>query len=422
VRILLTGANGLIGSAVGARLTELGHEIVPVVRRRGVSGALVLDIGKAASADDWQLHLEGIDAVVNCAGLLQGGPGDSAKGVHVAGIAALFEACERLGVRRVVHVSALGADRALTAFTRTKLEGENDLRARDLDWVILRPAVVVGRAAYGGSALFRGLAALPLLPELRGAGGLQIVQLDDLVAAIAFFLKEDGPARVVLDVAGPERLTVTEVVQSYRHWLGLRPARRLPVPGWLWRTISFGGDFVRWFGWRAPLNSTLAGELAGETTGDVEALTRTTGIVPRTLASALAAEPASVQERWFSRLYFLKPLTLGVLAFFWVASGLIGTGPGLWQAEALLRVAGLDDLAMPAAVATGILDIAIGIGILFRRSAWLALVAGFWLSLIYLAAGTVLLPSLWADPLGPFVKVLPILVLHAVALATLSDR
>ena len=69
--------------------------------------------------------------------------------------------------------------------------------ARNLDWVILRPSVVVGRQAYGGSALFRGLAALPILPRLAGTGPLQIVQLDDLVRTVLFFLQPDAPSRLV---------------------------------------------------------------------------------------------------------------------------------------------------------------------------------------------------------------------------------
>ncbi|MCC6983230.1 MAG: SDR family oxidoreductase [Bauldia sp.] len=423
MRVLLTGASGLIGSAVRARLEADGHSVVAVVRRaRGAEGEVAVDLARATEASAWTPHLEGVEAVVNCAGVLQDGPGESTERVHLAAVAALAAACEAGGVRRFIQVSALGAERDLTAFARTKHAAESALAATGLDWVVLRPAVVVGRAAYGGSALFRGLAALPVLPEVRGTAGLQIVQLDDLVAAVAFFLKEDAPARLVLDMVGPQRLSVTEVVQHYRRWLRLRPARTLPVPGWLWRAICFGGDLVRWFGWRAPLNSTLARELAAEATGDVEALTRVTGIVPRSLGQALAAEPASVQERWFSRLYLLKPIVLGVLALFWATSGLIGVGPGLWQAEALLRVAGFDDFAVPAAIAAGLLDVAVGVGILFRRSAWGALVLGFWVSILYLAGGTVLLPSLWADPLGPFVKVLPILALHAIALATLPDR
>jgi uncharacterized protein YbjT (DUF2867 family) len=125
--------------------------------------------------------LPGIDAVINCAGILQDAPGTSVVGVHLRGPAALFRACQDAGVRRVVHLSAVGVDReAPTAFSRSKRAGDEALMALELDWVILRPSVVVGRSVYGGSALMRGLAALPLLPVMPQTAPLQPVWLDDL--------------------------------------------------------------------------------------------------------------------------------------------------------------------------------------------------------------------------------------------------
>ncbi|HEX6259109.1 MAG TPA: NAD(P)H-binding protein, partial [Woeseiaceae bacterium] len=161
MRILLLGASGFIGSAVLARLVQEGHDVRAVARRRGDELPQVqwihLDIARTTTVPAWRAHADGVDAVVNCAGVLQDGRGDSTRGVHVDAVDALYRACEEAGVRRVVHLSAIGADReSLSAFSATKKQGEEVLQARDLDWVILRPSVVVGRPAYGGSALFRG--------------------------------------------------------------------------------------------------------------------------------------------------------------------------------------------------------------------------------------------------------------------------
>ena len=178
MRVLVTGATGLIGAAVVARLIGEGHEVTGIARdiaraARSVPEVrwVALDIARTTSANAWLTHIRGVDAVVNCAGALQDAPGDFLQGVHLDGVAALFEACERLGVRRLVHISAIGVDRETPSrFSETKLAGDEALMRRDLDWVILRPSVVVGRAAYGGSALFRGLAALPILPVMPGDG------------------------------------------------------------------------------------------------------------------------------------------------------------------------------------------------------------------------------------------------------------
>jgi hypothetical protein len=70
----------------------------------------------------------------------------------------------------------------------------------------------------------------------------------------------------------------------------------------------------------------------------------------------------------------------------------------------------------------GLLDVAVGIGIASRRSSRRALQAGLALSGFYLVAGTVLLPRLWIEPLGPMLKTVPIMLLMVVALAILEDR
>ena len=430
MRVLVTGATGLIGSAVVARLKREGHETVAVARTAGraarrlpASAIVVADIARMTTPALWLPHLAGIDALVNCAGVLQDGLGDSSVGVHVDGMTALFAACEQAGVRRVIHFSAIGVDRATpTEFSRTKLTGDQALMARSLDWVILRPSVVVGRPAYGGSALFRGLAALPVLPVVAGTGELQIVQLDDVSETVVFFLGPDAPARLVLELAGPDRLTLTDVVLAYRRWLGLGEPRRLRVPHVLMRLLYRLGDFAGLLGWRPPVRSTVGSEILRGAVGDPREWTRRTGIRPTALADALAAEPASVQERWFSGLFLLKPVVFTVLTLYWIATGLIALGPG-WQAgELYVQAAHLGAFGAAAIITGASIDIAVGLAIAFRTTARAGLYAAAAVSVVYMAAATILLPRLWLDPLGPMIKILPVLALTVVALAILDDR
>jgi uncharacterized protein YbjT (DUF2867 family) len=426
---LLTGATGLIGSAVLAQLMREGQEVVAVMRpggRRKASAGLrwvALDIASAADAGDWLPHLQGIDAVVNCAGVLQDSPRDSTAGVHVAGAATLFAACEQAGVRRVVHVSATGVDRGgSTPFARSKLAGDQALTARDLDWVILRPSVVVGRAAYGGSALLRGLSALPLLPRMPDAGLLQIVQLDDVVRTVLHFLEPKAPTRIALELVGPEPLSFEDTVLAYRRWLGWGEARCVPQPRWLARAVSAIADAAGWLGWRTPMRSTARIELARGATGDGSAWRHITGIAPLSLAEALAGEPASVQERWFARLYLLKPLVLGALALLWAGTGVVALGPGWAEGMRLMAECGLAGVRPAGVIAGAAADIGIGLAIAFRRTARAGLLAAAGVTLLYLVLGTVLLPRLWLEPLGPLLKAVPILALNLVAPAILEER
>jgi uncharacterized protein YbjT (DUF2867 family) len=428
--ILLLGTTGLIGSAVAARLRRDGHEVVGVgrtlgadARRLPVSRWIALDLRSVRGAEDWRPHLEGIDAVVNCAGALQDGGRDKTAAVHRTAPAALWRACEEAGVRRVVQLSAIGVDRGgVTDFSRTKAEGDAALEASGLDWVILRPSVVVGRQAYGGSALFRALATLPLLPRTPEAGPLDIVQLDDVAETVARMVRPEAPSRVALELAGPERLRFEEVVARYRAWLGWKPARLLSVPGWLMGAAYRAGDLLGLLGWRPPIRSTARREIARGAVGDGSEWQRVTGIEPRSLGEALAVEPASVQERWFARLYLLKPLAIGVFALFWLMTGIVSLGPGYGRAVALMRSTDAAAFAELSTIAGGLIDILVFALIAWRRTAKLGLVLAFLVSLFYVAAGTLLAPQLWADPLGPMMKIWPILALNLLCLAILDER
>src|SRR5690606_10333236 len=344
-----------------------------------------MDIARTTEFGQWRSCLGEVDAVVNCAGVLQDGPGDSTRGVHVDAADVLYRACEEEGVRRVVHLSAIGADReSLSPFSETKKAGEKALEARDLDWVILRPSVVVGRAAYGGSALFRGLAALPVLVKMPDTGPMQIVQLDDLVSTIIFFLAPGAPSGVALDVAGRERLELGEVVLAYRRWLRFRDPWRLPAPRWLASLLYGLGDIAAALGWRPPVRSTARKEFVRGAVGDPEPWIAATGIEPTPLATALANEPASVQERWFARLYILKPLIIFVVAAFWIATGLVSLGPGWDIGLRYMKEGGLESVGAAGIIAGAVADIVIGIGIAIRRTARLALYAALGLSAAYM--------------------------------------
>ena len=426
LRVLLLGAGGLIGSAVLARLRAERVRVRAVGRRRGPELEGVewreLDLGKLTEADQWRPHLEGVDAVVNCAGALQGG--GELRAVHVDSAHALYSACERAAVSRVVHLSAIGVDRgAVSEFSATKRAGEEALMATRLDWVILRPSVVVGRPAYGGSALFRGLAALPVVLELPDAGKIQVVQLDELVESVVRLVRRGAPARLALDVAGPESLELPAVVDAYRRWLRLRTAPHWRVPRWLARCGYALGDLARALGWRSPIGGVARRELVRGAVGDARQWREVVGIDPKPLAEALAGEPASVQERWFARLYFAKPLTFAVLALFWIGTGVISLGPGWQEGLSYLREGGVGESFARAGVIAGALaDIAIGVCIAFRRTARGGLYAAIAISVFYMIAGTFVLPRLWLDPVGPMLKIWPIIVAHVLALAIVDDR
>lgn len=430
MRVLVIGATGLIGSTVVARLISTGHDVTAISRavarareRQPEAKWQNLDIARQETPEHWIPHLQGIEAVVNCAGALQDGPSDSLNGVHSVGIGPLFAACEALGIRRVIHFSAIGIDRETpTDFSRTKLHGDQKLIASQLDWVILRPSVVLGRPVYGASALFRALAILPILPVMPNTGSLQAVQLEEVVKTALHFLDQGALHRIALDLAGPERLSFSEVVQTYRRWLGYRSARVVHMPAWIAAVIYTAGDLAGRLGWRPPIRSTARYEITRGAIGDPKPWQALTGIVPQSLSAALSAEPSTVQDRWFAGLYLLKPVIFAVLSLFWIGTGLLSVGPSFDIGVELMQVGGAGAWSAPSVIAGGLADLLIGTGIAVRRFSRLALYGALAISILYLIAGTVLLPGLWLDPLGPMMKIWPIMALNLTALAILSDR
>jgi uncharacterized protein YbjT (DUF2867 family) len=383
-----------------------------------------MDLARA-SVRDWAQVLTDADALINCAGALQDGPRDDLAAVHVEATSRLIVACAEAGVKRFVHISAAGvAEGRATAFNATKLEAETRLRASDLDWVILRPGLVIAPMAYGGTALLRGLAALPfVIPVAHGDSVVQVVAGADVADAAARAMKPGPPARISADVVSGERLTLTQVVTALRAWLGLRPAPVWRLPAVLAAPPALAADALAWLGWRSPMRSTTLEQLRMGVEGDPQALSRAYGMSVRSLADMLRDQPSGVQERWFAHLYFMKPIALATLSVFWIASGIVGLTAGRAAAIGVLTHAALpSDLSATAVLFGSIVDIALGAAAAFRRTASVALKGMMFVSAAYLIGGSILTPSLWLDPLGPLIKIVPAAILALVTLAILDER
>jgi uncharacterized protein YbjT (DUF2867 family) len=424
MRILLLGAAGFIGRELLAALGARGHRVVAVVRRRpavtpfGADSVVTVDLNHATDPEDWTGHLADCDAVVNCAGLLQATRAQSIEAIHARAPIALFRACEAAGVRRVVQVSAISARReAGTAYALTKLAADDHLRSTALEWTVIRPSLVVARGAHGGTALFRALAALPFFIPLPGDGAqeFQPIHVQDLTRVVTIAIEEDTLVRKTVDPVGPEVVSLRRLLEDYRRWLGFAPARAAAMPRAAVRLAAWLGDRLG-----GPVNSTAMAQLELGNTGDFAAFERAAGFTPRRWREALAQEPAHAQDRWHARLYFVRPLLRATLALLWIVSGVVGLFAD-WG-EALAQAASL-----PVASATALLahlcvaDIAIGalIALRWRPRA----LAGIQVALVgaYTVAATLLWPAMWAHPLGPFLKNLPI-VAAALALGAIEEE
>jgi uncharacterized protein YbjT (DUF2867 family) len=432
--VAIFGASGLIGESLAAALQDRGFSTIAVARRftkaqRGRLQDSLCEIDFMALDRDRLaafLSGHGVDVAINCVGVLQDGPKGSTQDVHVDWIWRLLGAMPEQGL--LIHLSVPGdAARDRTPFSRTKHEADAIIARSGRDFVTLRPGFVLAPTAYGGSALLRAVASLPFnLSKDTAAAAFRVTHAEDLAATVLHVLGEwrNGKRgwRETWDVMTTDVSTVGDVIAGLSQRFG-GPRRRMRLPAWLMRLGALTGDAASMLGWSPPIRWTSLAEMRRGVTGDPQGWMDATGLRPKSLTEALRQLPVGVQERWFGRLYLLKALVLATLSLFWIASGAIALTVAFAEATAILHKIGLPDaLARATTVATGLLDVAIGVGIAVRRSAQASLWAGVAVSVFYLAASMVLLPQLWADPLGAMVKTVPIVVLMLAALAISDDR
>lgn len=430
MRVLVLGGYGLIGLDIVRRLVADGHEVVGLGRsvetgRRAAPDLrwIGADIAKLAAAEDWRPHLADIDAVVNASGALQDGAKDNLAAVQDRAIRALISACEAAGVKRFIQISAPGAEPdADTVFLRTKAVADAALRASALDWTILKPGLVISANAYGGTALVRMLAAFPgVQPLVLADAPVQTVSTTDVADAVAFSLKTTATARLSYDLVERDAHKLRDLVAAFRAWLGFPKASAvMALPSFLGALIARGADLAGWLGWRSPLRTTALRVLAQGVKGDGAAWEGVRGRPLSSLRETLAAIPATLQERIYARAALLFPALVLTLSAFWIASGVIG----FWRADAAactLNAIVEPETAMLLVLGGAALDVLVGVGVLIRGFTRMAALASIGVSLAYLAAGTWLTPHLWADPLGPFVKVFPAMAL-GLSVAALAEK
>jgi len=435
-RILVLGASGLIGRFVTDDLRARGFAVVGIARRFSPSQqAAALDLEMPVmSMDTAPLALllgeHQIDLVVNCLGVLQDGPGSDTSAVHRDFVERLLRAIRESGrTILLVQVSIPGAsDQDHTAFSQTKREAERLIAVFGIPHVILRPGFVIAPSAYGGSAMLRALAALPLrLPAAISAVPFQPVAVEDIAATIAFLAGRDSAdeagSGVTWELMQDQPATLGAVIDQFRRAFGTAGMPRVALPGFLLDVGAKAGDLASLFGWMPPMRTTAIAELRRGVRGDPQPWMLATGIVPKTLVEAVGPRGATIQDKWFARLFLIKGLVIASLVLFWIVSGFISLVVSYDAATAILRSHGFPpSLVAPVTILTSLMDISIGVLIAFRRTAAIGLVAGIAVSLGYMTGAAILTPDLWVEPLGALVKTGPAIVLMGVALLTLDNR
>ncbi len=258
--VLVLGATGFLGRHVVQALLRHGITVTGVRRSppaQTAGGAqpepanwINLQLHTATHARAWREHLQGVDVVINCVGILRQRIGERYDDVHHRMPKALAAACAAAGVR-LIHTSALGLhEGAKSRFLSSKLKGEQAIQASGADHCIVRPSLIDGVGGFGASWL-RMLARWPVHFVPRGANGriaaLQATDLGEAYAALA---------RMPTLVHRREANLGGDRLFSYRHYLQVlrgvehaedpvAPALQVPLPDWISRLGAHLCDVFR---------------------------------------------------------------------------------------------------------------------------------------------------------------------------------
>ena len=379
MKILVLGASGFIGRNTAAALRAAGHEVV----------ASSVRFHAGLQAQDWLPALSGVEAVVNAVGIFRERGAQSFSMLHDTAPRALFQACEIAGVRRVVQISALGADQdARSRFHLSKRRADEFLAAGPLEWTILQPSLVFGE---GGSSarLFALLASLPITPVPgKGRQRVQPIHIDDLAEVV---VKAVGtPLRAIVHAVGPRELTLRAWLELLRAQMELGQPRFVGIPRCL-----------------VPLHRETLQMLERGNTASCAGVSRLLGRAPRPPeAFVVQGQAKALATR--ARLDWLLPLLRACIAAVWIGSGVVSLGLyPVAESLALLARVGLESRFVLYGAA--LVDIALGMAIyLLKRRRWLwRLQLG--LIVAYSAIIAWWLPELWLHPFGPLLKNLPML-------------
>lgn len=238
MRVAVTGGSGFVGSHLVPLLLDAGHEIRvigrgarPVTLPQGLS----MTFGNVITGEGLKDAFKDADVVVNLVAVIRNRGVQTFTSVNAQGTAHVVDAARQAGVRRLVHLSAIGADPDPTfPYLCSKWQGEQWVRGSGLEWVILRSSVVFGERDGFFSQLAKAL-SLPapfLVIPGDGSAAFQPISADDLSRCLVAAVEDGDRSGKTYELGGPEQLTLDEITLAVaeaigKEWFGI--SRRRPL-------------------------------------------------------------------------------------------------------------------------------------------------------------------------------------------------
>ncbi|MFQ5646112.1 MAG: complex I NDUFA9 subunit family protein [bacterium] len=288
MKILVTGASGMLGQRVVPALLAEGFEVRCFVRPQSV-GKLRFDFMTELCLDrvdnSLEKSLSGCRAVVNLVGIIRESFPTTFRKVHVEYVQRLLKAARKQGVKRIIQVSAVGASaHSIHPYLRTKYEGERLLRESGLDYTVFRPTFMYDRGGLAIETFIRQVRRLPVVPVIGdGSYRQQPLFAGDLAAGIARSLAGKSFIKKTYQAGGPEQLTYNQLLDRIGSVFS-KKVRKLKVPvRWARKASALLGQF-RFY----PLDPDQLELLLMDDICDEKPFYRDFGIIPTLFINGLS--------------------------------------------------------------------------------------------------------------------------------------
>ncbi|MGZ8514638.1 MAG: complex I NDUFA9 subunit family protein [Candidatus Limnocylindrales bacterium] len=298
--ILVTGASGFVGGHTVPALVSAGHHVVALVRGKASGETVVgrlppalrsgvdLREGDVTHPASLAAALAGVDAVVHLAAIPRdfNGGADLAR-INTGGTRAVLAAMTGAGIRRLVHMGALGvADDPRLHYASSKARAEAAVRDSDLDWTILKPSLQFG-AGDGFFNIVAGLVRLsPGIVPVPGDGNsrFQPIFVGDVAEVIVRSLADPGTIGQTFELGGPRYWTYREITAEVLRALGKR-RMIVPMPIPLIRLVAGAAELVHL---PFPVATDQLRQLRLDNVGPLDLIPSRFGFEPRPMEGALA--------------------------------------------------------------------------------------------------------------------------------------